>query len=268
LQPFYLTVNQQRLFCTFNEAAGAPRSPHGVLLLPPFAEEMNQTRSFHAALGRVLAAAGLSVLSIDLSTTGDSSGEFRDASWDDWVLELRAAAHWLQQRVDKLYAVAVRSATLHVGALTEANAPGLARLSLIDPIFSGDELLAEFLRSRVVRAMFEGQRITLEAVRAQLAAGDGVEVSGYELAPALYAKLNQVHCAPACFAGLESIFCISSRTAAARGAEAYARQSVMLADGRTTHYSYDDDLLWANDRPAPPQRILDLLCDYLVDGQA
>lgn len=268
MQPFYLTLQRHRLLCAYFAAVESAGPREGVLLLPPFAEEMNQTRSFHAALGRHLGTLGHSVLNVDLSGTGDSSAEFRDATWEDWTAEIRAAAMWLQERVDRLSAVAIRSAALHAGALTHGDFPGLFRLALIDPILSGDDLLGEFLRARVVRAMFEGQRITLAAVRAELEAGNGVEVSGYELSSWLHSAMRSVRWTPDELAAhFEATFWITSRTAISRRGQGATRSAATSTNDRITSHFHDDDLLWANDRPEPPAQVLDLLSGFLAAGR-
>src|SRR5689334_9630124 len=72
-----------RLFAVHWPAA-APSLRQAVLVLPPFAEELNKCRPMLAAQARALAAAGLDVLLVDLFGTGDSDGEFVEARWERW----------------------------------------------------------------------------------------------------------------------------------------------------------------------------------------
>jgi len=60
---------------------------------------MNKARRMAALQSRRLAAAGYSVLQIDLFGCGDSSGDFADARWEIWKQDLRLALGWLKPRV-------------------------------------------------------------------------------------------------------------------------------------------------------------------------
>lgn len=70
-----------------------------LLLLPPFAEEMNCVRRHFAALARALTSAGTDVYLMDYYGTGDSEGQFADSSvalWQadclQWLATLRGYA--------------------------------------------------------------------------------------------------------------------------------------------------------------------------------
>ena len=52
-----------------------------LLVLPSFAEEMNRCRAMVSLQARVLAEAGVGTLVLDPFGTGDSAGEFADATW-------------------------------------------------------------------------------------------------------------------------------------------------------------------------------------------
>ncbi len=67
-----------------------------VVYVHPFAEEMNKSRRMAALQSRALAAAGFAVLQIDLLGCGDSSGDFGDASWDEWIDDVLLAVRWLR----------------------------------------------------------------------------------------------------------------------------------------------------------------------------
>src|SRR5262252_6161920 len=53
-----------------------------------FAEEMNKSRRMAARMARMLAEDGWWVVQRDLRGCGDSTGEFGDATWHDWVLDI------------------------------------------------------------------------------------------------------------------------------------------------------------------------------------
>src|SRR5262245_21600498 len=75
-----------RLCCVAAPLNGGVRGT--VLLLPPFAEELNKTRRMCARFARRLAGHGWRVVRVDLYGCGDSAGEFRDATWSQWISDL------------------------------------------------------------------------------------------------------------------------------------------------------------------------------------
>src|SRR5438477_12928924 len=94
--PLYLEGGRRRLFGIYHAPQkGYPR-PHSFIYVPPFAEEMNLARRMAALQARALAAAGTGVLLLDLFGTGDSDGDFCDASWELWMEDILVAADWLE----------------------------------------------------------------------------------------------------------------------------------------------------------------------------
>jgi exosortase A-associated hydrolase 2 len=185
-EAFFLARPPGSLFCVLHRpSAGAPRGT--VLYAHPFAEELNKTRRMAALGARALAADGWAVLLVDLSGCGDSTGDFGDATWADWNRDLRAAWDWLAARFD-----GVRWLWgLRAGCLLAAELAGTLaarpRLLLWQPVLSGKQHLAQFLRLRLARERIDGAADSggSQALRAELAAGRAVEIAGYALAPAL-----------------------------------------------------------------------------------
>jgi len=265
LEAFFLTLGERRLLCTFH-APPAAAEPDGVLLLPPFAEEMNQTRSFHARVAQSLAARGVAALSVDLSATGDSSGELRDAAWADWEAEIAAARDWLRARCRHLFALAVGSAALHVPALGAAAGRGPARLCLVDPVCDGERLLEGFLRAKVARSMFEGRRESVASLRARLAGGELVEVAGYELPGRLAEALAGVRLRAEHLAGLASLQLVCSQEQAGAAVPPALEQTFadLHTAGALQRVVLDYNLVWSNERPEPPPELLAAVTNYFT----
>src|SRR5690349_4296190 len=100
MRPLHLAAaDGARLFAVHWPAA-APARRQSVLVLPPFAEEMNKCRPMLAAQARAFAAAGLDVLLLDLFGTGDSDGEFAEARWPRWQQDLQLARQWLISQLE------------------------------------------------------------------------------------------------------------------------------------------------------------------------
>ena len=148
--------------------------------IPPFAEEMNKVRRMAALQSRALAAAGFAVLQIDLLGCGDSSGDFGDATWSDWLDDLVLAARWLRHRHDApLWWWGTRAGCpLAVQAAVRLEPP--AGFVFWQPATSGKPVLQQFLRMKAVAALQQADaKGTTERLRQALAHGQPVEVGGY-----------------------------------------------------------------------------------------
>ena len=199
MQVFFLPVTSPaggQRFCVFHPAqTDQPRG--AILYVHPFAEEMNKSRRMVAMQSRALAAAGYSVLQMDLLGCGDSSGELRDASWADWLSDLQQAALWLRHHCDApFWWWGLRSGCLLAVAAAKAmNAP--AQFVFWQPTPSGKTVLQQFLRLKVAADLQSGQsKQIMEALRGQLAAGHAVDVAGYELSASVALGLENATLAP------------------------------------------------------------------------
>ncbi len=189
-QAFFLPAPEggQR-FCLFHQPpTGAP--PRGrVLFCPPFAEELNTTRSAVARQARALAEAGFAVLQIDPLGCGDSSGGFEDASWPAWLADLELAHAWLSQRASgPLWLWGLRAGALLASDLA-SRLPEPADLLLWQPAASGQQQLQQFLRLYAAGQWLAGDKTSTvkksDTPAQQLALGQSVHIAGYPLSPAL-----------------------------------------------------------------------------------
>jgi len=194
LLPFFLPASGGQRYCLLHLPPPGQAARGGILYVHPFAEELNKSRHVAAAQARAFAAAGYSVLQIDLFGCGDSSGDFGEARWDIWHNDLHLACAWLAQRVNGPLTVW----GLRLGALLAldfaSNPPlPLARLLLWQPELDGRRVIDRFLRLRLAAGMLAGggQEAPGHA-RAALAESEPVEVAGYLLAPALAHAIDAV----------------------------------------------------------------------------
>jgi exosortase A-associated hydrolase 2 len=162
-----------------------------VLLLPPFGEEMNKSRRTIALAARLFASRGMAVHAFDPAGTGDSEGEFGDATWAHWTTDANVAISRITERYDApLTLWAIRAGALLL--------PGLDRipddLLLWQPVTSGDAFLTQLLRLKVAADAFAGvEGTTTKQLRAQLVAGETLEIAGYELNPTLVLPMAAVN---------------------------------------------------------------------------
>jgi exosortase A-associated hydrolase 2 len=154
---------------------------------------MNKTRRMAALQARALAAAGYGVLQIDLKGCGDSSGEFGDATWADWVADVSTGARWLRERS----AAPLTLWGLRAGCLLLSEAALQWPDQACNFVFwqatpNGAAVLRQFLRHAAAAAFLDGGgKGVVEKLRRQLAGGDVVEVGGYRVHPAMGAGLDQ-----------------------------------------------------------------------------
>ena len=192
LQPFFLAGVAGPLFCL--QLAPAPGvTPRGALLyLPPFAEEANRSRRMAVLQARRLAARGWPVLLLDPFGTGDSAGAFHEARWELWLADAARAAAWLATRWPggSVTLWGLRLGALLAAALAAREPGRFTRLLFWQPLLRGDRFMAQFLRLRVAATMAAGEKESGQALRARLAAGEILEVAGYELAPDLVAAIE------------------------------------------------------------------------------
>lgn len=197
-EAFFLPATGGQRFCLFHRPIGIDARA-ALIFLHPFGEEMNKSRRMVALQSRVLAAAGCAVLQIDLHGCGDSSGDFVEASWDSWLVDVGLAHEWLRMRTKApLWLWGLRSGCLLAGdAAARLDEP--VDFLFWQPVVSGKQFLQQFLRLKTAGEMLGGEAketgCGTDALRRQLADGEAVEVAGYRLAPGLAAGLERVELA-------------------------------------------------------------------------
>jgi len=193
IEGHFLGEPGQRIFVLRRPAQGTARGC--VLLVPPFAEEMNKSRRMLSDVGAQLAQQGYDILLPDLYGTGDSDGDFGDADWVRWRQDLATTAAWSAKQgrpVNHLLAVRL-GCGLAADALAHGELGPMRASVLWQPVFDGERLLNQFLRLRVAASMMDGDRKeTIVSLRAEFAAGRSVEVAGYALSPQLVAGLDSL----------------------------------------------------------------------------
>ena len=98
VEAFYLPTEHGQRFCLLHSAATGVVPRGAILYIHPFGDEMNKSRRMAALQSRAFAERGYEVLQVDLFGCGDSSGDFRNATWEIWLADVRAAWDWLAAR--------------------------------------------------------------------------------------------------------------------------------------------------------------------------
>lgn len=181
-EPGYLHGESGRLFSVYYPAIGGGADGPALLHLPAFAEEMNKSRHVVADTARRLAGGGTAVLTLDPHGTGDSDGDFEDATWELWLRDVDVAMRALRERGHQRIGLW----GLRLGCLLAADAmarqEGVSSLVLWAPVASGDQFLSRFLRLRVAGASIRGgEKESVKDLRQRLVDGEAIEVGGYSL---------------------------------------------------------------------------------------
>ena len=193
VEPLFIGTGVERRFAVLFSPPKGVRARGGLLFVPPFAEEMNKSRHVVAACARTLASKGWISLTFDPLGTGDSPGDFADASWDAWIGDLVRAHAWLSERVG----TSAGLWSMRAGALLSSAAlPWLGTLPfslLWQPVLTGKAHLTQFLRLRVASESLASkqERTSTRSLLDQLARGERVEIAGYMLPPALALPMQQ-----------------------------------------------------------------------------
>lgn len=192
LKPHFLDTGEGRIFAL----AHIPVRQCGpaVLIVPPFGEEMNKSRRMMTELSTLLVDRGRPVISVDLFGTGDSEGEFADATWTRWRIDVRNVAVWAAANgwaVGAMVGIRLGCALAIESASTLDPTPGHA--IFWQPVVSGSRYLDQFLRLGVAAAIARGRaNVSVSEYRKRLASGQTLEIAGYPITPILAAELDLI----------------------------------------------------------------------------
>lgn len=186
-QAFFLKGGSGDLFCIGELHPDRNLARQSVLIVPPFAEEMNKSRHLMAALARQAGHAGYDVLLFDFFGTGDSEGDFSDASITVWRSDIDAVIRHMDPQA-RLHIVGFRAGALM--AVDAATRHEVHSLTLVHPQLSGKQQLDDMLRLRLTASLMGGGRERISALRRRLLAGDTLEIAGYRLSPELASGLD------------------------------------------------------------------------------
>lgn len=192
MQADFIGQPGSRNFVLLHRPHGA--SVPGLLVVPPFAEEMNKSRRMVRLLADTLLERGWALAIVDLFGTGDSDGEFTEASWTRWQQDVIAAADWCaRQGVTVKTLLGIRLGSVLAAAAAPALPDPPRGLVFWQPVLDSRRFLNQFLRLRVAASLTgNGTRETVPGLRQALAGGQAIEVAGYTVTPGLAAQIDAV----------------------------------------------------------------------------
>ena len=188
-RPLFIDGPKGPLFAIHYAPAVERLSGEAVLYLPPFAEEMNRSRRMATLQGRALAAHGVGFLILDPYGTGDSAGDFAEATWDIWCEDAIAAMDWLVgKRYSRISLLGLRTGACLALDAASARTQDIGRVMLWQPVINGRIFLNQFLRVRTSAGLGGangGDKESTKELRRRLREGETLEIAGYPLSPAL-----------------------------------------------------------------------------------
>jgi exosortase A-associated hydrolase 1/exosortase A-associated hydrolase 2 len=182
IRTFRLEGSRGALLALYYTPTGTPHPAGDVLVVPAFAEEMNRCRAMVALQARALARIGIGTLVLDPFGTGDSDGEFSEATWSTWRDDLQRGVRWLREKGGGCRTLwGIRLGALMAADLA-AEDRGLDRLLFWQPALEGKQHFTQFLRIRIAAELERSGGIkSTEDLRKLAAGGEIIEVSGYRL---------------------------------------------------------------------------------------
>lgn len=165
-----------------------------VVLIPPFAEEMNKSRRQLSLQARRFCQSGHAVLIFDFVGTGDSDQRFADASITLWKENIKAMLYWLrEQGFDSWIPWGVRFGALLLDDAINSGILPSERALLWQPVLSGKLAIRQFLRLQAATNLMSADKgDSVAGLEEKLSGGQAVEVAGYGISPDLYTESMQL----------------------------------------------------------------------------
>ncbi|HEY4132968.1 MAG TPA: alpha/beta fold hydrolase [Gemmatimonadaceae bacterium] len=143
MNPFFFGRSARQLFGAYDPAESQDRD-QAVVLCPALGDDYLFAHPTYRLLARQLAGAGFHVLRFDYYGTGDSAGEFEDASQDQWLEDIDAAITEVRDlsQASRVCLVGLRYGAA-LAAMAARDRSEVDQLVLWDAVTNGEIYLAE-----------------------------------------------------------------------------------------------------------------------------
>ena len=173
---------------------GAIKQDTAIICLPSITEELNLSRAVIAKQCQYFAQNGLACFCLDYFGTGDSAGQFEQASSDIWLQDILTVGRWLQEKgVKRIILWGVRFGALmmlHFQQQLHQVLPIKAQL-LWKPVLSGKQFAGQFLRIKQANTLMQGNSAKINW-RQHILDGNEIEVAGYLLNATLLKSIESL----------------------------------------------------------------------------
>ena len=195
LQTFFFGDASRRLFGALALPPGG-KAHTGIVVSPPFGEEMFNTYNRLSRWSKVMALEGFAVLRYHPYGTGDSDGQFPDFTLDGAVADLVTATERLRREpgLRRLGVLGVRFGA--AVAVRAAPVNSTEFMAMWSPMIDLNQYFREILRFKLTNGMVHQQgdapKITLKTMTQDLLADKAVDVVGYAVSRPLYEQMRSV----------------------------------------------------------------------------
>lgn len=188
----FVGLNSGQLFTLKVSCQQQPCSK-AIVLIPPFAEEMNKSRKMMKASLDAFSDTADGFL-FDLYGTGDSEGLFDETSWDIWK---RNIADFLDYLLVNFHYQEIELVTFRTGALLLNDcldsAPNnqrkwpISAIHYCNPVIKAQQFINQFLRLKLAAEMMrsDGDKRSTKDLMVELEQQGKLEVAGYMLSDTL-----------------------------------------------------------------------------------
>ena len=173
---------------------GKIESDTAILCLPSITEEMNLSRAVVAKQAQHFAKNGTPCYILDYYGTGDSEGEFEEATCEHWLADILVAGQWLKkQGISKIILWGIRFGGLLMLSHQEKLHQQLpiVKQVLWKPVTNGKQFVGQFLRIKQANAMMNNQAEKINW-REHILSGNETEVAGYVLNSIMLNSMEQL----------------------------------------------------------------------------
>ena len=188
----FVDLGGERLFAALH-APDRPTS-RAVVMCHPLGEEKLWSHRVFVSFARDLASVGFVVLRFDFRGEGDSDREFEGTDFESRISDACAAVEFVRRSQPAISEVTLMGLRLgaSVAAAAAARVPDIRQLLLWDPVVDGEAYMQSFLRLNLMYQMSVHRRVVenRDALVSRLAAGNTVNIEGYELANPLFQQVS------------------------------------------------------------------------------
>lgn len=244
---------------------------NAIIILPPFAEEMNRCRRLMKLTQDSLAAKGLCSLSVDYYGTGDSAGDFKSARLSMWESDvLNACALAKHAGAATVSLLGFRFGALMAAAVAH-KISDVKHIYAVAPQESFKRAIRQFVRiaSSLPDAVHDGGTgMRAPGAAKRLDNGETVQIGGYELSPNLYADFMAKQSDTKSTAEITALF-VSSPTTQAAGLSAAEKRQLLGLSAHSESLSYttvNDAQMWYQGVPDEPINLPTDVADVICGG--
>ena len=191
--PFFFLNRGRRLFGVLHEPAGKSRRK-GFVFCSAFAEEKLWSHRVMVGFARLLAQRGHPVMRFDYLGSGDSEGDFEDATLETMVSDTHCALATFQERIGNPGPVNLLGLRLgaSIAVFAASGSEAVNALVLWEPVVDGAGYAKSLLRINLATqaAVYGNILENSDRIVSRLNTGETVNIDGYEMTSAMYRGIS------------------------------------------------------------------------------